>query len=120
MSVLTEKMLSALDYEAEDLSRKINFERLHSSLSKYNLLQIKKTPDHAPQFYPLLVNADIRNMLIGKKIYIPLMWRSTLSEEFNGFDEKWLSEKLICLPISSDYSQKDMDYLIETVIASIT
>jgi|GEM_PF-238234 len=120
MSALTECMLSAVDYASEDAARTRNFTLLHESLKKYNLLAMDKLPAHAPQFYPLLVNADIRNYLISKKIFIPLMWRRTLSAEFNGLPEKQLSEGLVCLPVSPKYSEKDMEYIAQTVIASIT
>ena len=120
MSALTESMLSAVDYTSEDAIRTRNFKHLHESLKKFNLLAITHTPEHAPQFYPLLVNADVRDHLIRKKIFIPLMWRKTLSKEFDRLSEKQLSQKLICLPVSPDYSVEDMEYIAQTVIASIT
>lgn len=120
MSALTRRLLSAVDYEAERRMRARNFAILHKFLQPHNTLSLDPEDNFAPQFYPLLVSADIRSLLIGKKIYIPLLWRKTLSEEFDGFAEKTFSEKLICLPIEPDYSENDMEYLAETVIASLS
>ncbi len=120
MSTLTKKLLSAVDYNTERQARARNFATLHCRLSSHNTLSIHPQDDFAPQFYPLLVTADIRSLLVGKKIYIPLLWRKTLSEEFAGTAEKTFSEKLLCLPIEPDYSESDMEYLAETVIASLS
>ena len=120
MSALTEKMLLAIDYDAERKLRKNNFAILHEYLKQFNLIKINETPDAVPQYYPLLIKEDIRGYLLAKKIFVPLMWRSTLSEEFDGSFEKTLSERLISLPISPEYSEKDMEYLAETVVSLIT
>lgn len=120
MSSLTKKLLLAVDYEKEDHARKQNFNVLHSYLSKHNMLSIDIDGKSAPQFYPLLVSADIRSCLIEKKIYIPLMWRKTLSEAFDGLAEKMLSQRLLCLPIEPDYSAQDMEYLAKTVVSLLT
>lgn len=120
MSALTESLLSAVDYVSEDSLRTECFRLLHEHLGKYNLLKADLHPDHAPQFYPLLVNSDVRDYLIGKKIFVPLMWRKTLSAEFNSLPEKHFSQRLICLPISPEYSTQDIEYIAKTVIASLT
>lgn len=120
MSALTEKMLSAVDYESERSKRQRNFERLHQLLGKYNSLSLKNISDGAPQLYPLLVNGDIRSHLISKKIFVPLMWRRTLTEEFSRLPEGRLSAGLLCLPISAEYSEEDMEYIARTVIAKLT
>ncbi|MBR4295703.1 MAG: ATP-grasp domain-containing protein [Clostridia bacterium] len=120
MSYLTKKLLAAVDYDKEKHLRNQNFNTLHSYLSKYNMISIDNGSNYAPQFYPLLVSADIRRRLVDKKIYIPLMWRKTLSEEFDGLAEKSFSERLLCLPIEPDYSVADMEYLAKTIIALLT
>ncbi len=119
MSVLTEKMLSAIDYDVDRQKRKANFDVLNKGLKFFNNIILDEL-FAPPQFYPLLVDRDIRARLLEKKIYIPLMWRRTLEAEFDGLAEKQLSENLVCLPISPEYSEEDMEYLAQTVIASIT
>lgn len=120
MSRLTKKLLCSIQYEKEKNERMQNFNILHSYLWQHNMISINNDGNFAPQFYPLLVSADIRSRLIEKKIYIPLMWRKTLSEEFSGLAEKTFSERLICLPIEPDYSVSDMEYLAKTVVALLT
>ena len=120
MSALTKTLLAGVNYEEEKKIRQRNFNILHNSLAKYNLLSIDRGGNFAPQFYPLLVSVDIRSRLVEKKIYIPLMWRGTLSAEFDGLAEKTFSEGLLPLPIEPDYSESDMEYLAKTVIALLT
>ena len=120
MSHLTQRMLSAWDYEEEKKRRTRIFARMHRALREYNRLSIDPSQDLAPQFYPLLVDGDIRERLIEKKIYIPLMWRKTLSEAFEGLAEKRFSEQLVCLPISTEDTDGDVSYLLEVVLAAIT
>ncbi len=120
MSRLTERMLCGIGYEKEKERRASIFARLHGALRQYNLLRIDPSEDLAPQFYPLLADGDIRDRLIEKKIYTPLMWRKTLSEDFEGLAEKRFSERLVCLPISTEDTDEDVSYLIEQTVAAIT
>lgn len=120
MSHLTKRMLSALDYEEERKKRARIFARMHGALREYNQLSVDLLQDLAPQFYPLLVDGDIREQLIEKKIYTPLMWRKTLSNAFEGLAEKRFSERLVCLPISTEDTDGDVSYLLEVVLAAIT
>lgn len=120
MSILTKKLLASIDYEKEKNARLRNFNILHKHLSKHNTIKLDQTENYAPQFYPLLVPAKIRENLIEKKIYIPLMWRRTLTDEFDGLTEKTFSERLICLPVEPDYSEEDVEYLAKVVIAALS
>ncbi len=119
MSVLTEKMMAAIDYSAEREVREANFARLHERLGAHNLLPMRDLPTSVPQYYPFLAPSNIRADLLARKVFVPLMWRSTLSADFDGTAEKTLSLNLVCLPISPEYSQKDMEYLAELVISLI-
>ena len=120
MSLLTERMLCGVDYEKEKRQRASVFARLHGALRQYNQIRLDPSEDLAPQFYPLLVDGDIRDRLIEKKIYTPLMWRKTLSEAFAGLAERRFSERLVCLPISTEDTDEDVSYLIEQTVAAIT
>lgn len=120
MSLLTERMLCGIDYEKEKRQRASVFARLHGALRRYNQIRLDPSEDLAPQFYPLLVDGDIRDRLIEKKIYTPLMWRKTLSEAFAGLAERCFSERLVCLPISTEDTDEDVAYLIEQTVAAIT
>ena len=120
MSSLTKTLLASVNYDDEKKTRQRNFGILHNALAQHNLLSIDHDGNFAPQFYPLLVSADIRSRLVEKKIYIPLMWRGTLSAKFDGLAEKTFSEELLPLPIEPDYSESDMEYLAKTVIALLT
>lgn len=119
MSALTERMMASVDYDAEREARAANYALLHERLRAYNQLDVREMPSAAPQYYPFLASEDIRSFLLAKRVFVPLMWRNTLGTSFEGTPEKTFSEKLICLPVSSEYSQKDMEYLAELVISLV-
>ncbi len=119
MSVLTEKIMASQDYQKERSNRIRNLKTLHSLLKDFNLLKLD-VDNAVMQSYPLLVDADIREHLVNKKIYIPLMWRKFISDEFSGTQEKLFSEKLLCIPIDAHYTTEDMVYIGETIINLLT
>lgn len=115
MSVLTDKMMSSYDYTEEKSKREDNLNILHSILVKYNLIDFEGKPP-VSQVYPLLVNDDIRDYLVAQKIYVPLMWRRFICEEFNGTCERLFSEKLLCIPADSCYTPEDMRYIADFIV----
>ena len=120
MSELTQKLLCSFDYDAEFKKRKEIFNEMQQELKKFNRLHIDQNSELAPQFYPLLIDEDIRDVLINRNIFTPLMWRRTMGKDFEGLPEQELSKNLICIPISTEYSDNDVKYLLKTVISAIT
>ena len=119
MSGLTEKMLSSIDYEIEKKARRTNFDILDKHIGSLNRYSIK-SEEAVPQFYPLLVNVDIRNILISHNIYSPMMWRRLISEQFIGTAERLFSERMLYLPIDQRYSPQDMEYIADTITSLLT
>lgn len=117
MSTLTRAMLSKIDFEAEREKRARNTQVLDSLLRRVNLLPLEYHHGEPPLSYPLLVNEDIRDTLVSKKIYVPLMWRSLLSDEHLGTAEGKFARGLIHLPNHPWYSEEDMIYIANTVIS---
>lgn len=120
MSRLTERMLEAVDYPCHARRRRENFDLLHTRLEKFQLLPLNTGSEVVPQFYPLLVDGDIRRSLVSKNIFIPLMWRKLLGQQFDGTAEQMLSRKLLCLPVDPRYSLQDMEYLAQTITALLS
>lgn len=119
MSSLTKKILGSLDYKKNIELRNKNFKILNECLKDFNLLKCEALPD-APQVYPFITNKDIREHLISKKIYVPVMWRKFICDEFENTCEKMFSEKLICLPVDSHYNEDDMKYISEIIIGLLS
>lgn len=120
MSSLTSKLLSAIDYEKAKEARLANYQTLERLLGRFNQVPHSVNEGSVPQFYPLLVNADIRSTLIANNIFVPVMWRKLISEQYEGTYEKLLSEKMLFLPIDQQYSVSDMEYMAQTITALLT
>ncbi len=119
MSSLTSTMLASIDYERAKAERAENYRILHAALRSFNLLKLPE--DGAiPQLYPLLVERDIRNLLLKYNIFVPLMWRSLLNDDFTGTTERRFAEKMLYLPIEPSCSREDMAYLAEAVTAALS
>lgn len=119
MSVLTEKLLSTFNYEKALEERKANYQVLHNRLKRFNLAQV--AGDGAvPQYYPLLVEQDIRGILKQYNVFSPIMWRKLITDQFNGTNEKHFSEKMVFLPIDQQYSIDDMEYMATLINSLLT
>jgi len=116
MSNLTKKLLAAVDMDAHKRRRAENFAVLHKMLEPFQQLSLSTGSEAVPQFYPLLVDRDIRSILVSNKIFVPLMWRKHLEPEFADTFEQKLAKGLLCLPIDPRYSTEDMEYLAQIII----
>lgn len=114
MSGLTEKMLKTFNFENERKKRKNNFNELNKNLSRYQCLNLRN--DVIPQWYPLLLKYNIRDYLIERNIFVPLMWRKFLTEDFDGTSEKVFSERLLLLPIDTRYTVEDMKIISNIIL----
>ncbi len=120
MSPLTRAQLECFDLESARAARARNFGVLDKRLDSVNLYPKEIRANTASKFYPLLVNEDIRAKLVSRRIYVPLMWRRLLSDEHFGSTEHTLAEKMIYLPCDQWYSEDDMEYIADTVMALLS
>ncbi len=116
MSALTENILRGLDHEYIKKARTDNWRILHEHLNEYNGLKLKNTENAFA--YPLLVKngREMRNILIGRKIYIPLLWPNVLSDCPLDSVEYELADNILPLPCDQRYKSEDMNYLAEQLI----
>ena len=115
MSVLTENLLRAIDYEQCIKKRKENFAVLNHHLGAYNQIVIR---NYAGLFmYPLLQDSceDLRNKLIALNIYIPKLWPLLSKPVLPQSKEACLTESIIWLPIDQRYGTDDMEYMANKI-----
>ncbi|MBO4367603.1 MAG: hypothetical protein J5859_02715 [Clostridia bacterium] len=114
MSKLTANLLHGIDYRAVEEQRIRNFQTLDGILKRSNRLALRASS----YMYPFLAKngAGIRKKLIERKIYIPLLWPSVISDENTGETEKMLAENILPLPIDQRYDAGDMRYIAEQVL----
>lgn len=122
MSLLTQTILSNIDYKRVKEARRCNYLFLKNKLDQFNVLtNISKIKEQTPMVYPLLLRngSGIRERLIKEKIYVPQWWKWILekpicSTEITEFEKK-LAENLIPLPIDQRYDCDDMNIISECI-----
>lgn len=119
MSILSEKLLSGVNYSESIERRKNNFSIYAETFSKINYLQINQHKNITPFCYPLWIDYAInRHELSKKNIFIPILWRDVCDRDYHGYDfEKKLSMQLIPLPIDQRYNEMDCRHVIQAVNA---
>ena len=115
MSLLTRRILEGIDYSAVSVLRLTNLVTLHEVLGRQNELgtlidAALSDPHFVPFSYPLLIadGAALRERLISKKVFIPLLWSGVVSRpEITGF-ERHLALDTVHLPIDQRYGEFEM------------
>jgi len=115
MSVLTQKVLSSIDYENVQKTRKRNYLFLHEKLCRHNELELAETIN-APMVYPLLISRNgLRDFLAQNRIYAATYWNEVQARvEKNSFEWR-LSKFLVPLPLDQRYSLDDMKRIIDII-----
>ena len=108
MSKLTQRILASIDYSRIRKVRKENMLYLHNILEKYNEFDVNIESD-THMYYPLLVsNHDIRQRIVGRKIYTPTWWKHVPNYFQSEILEARLSMYMLMIPIDQRYDTSDM------------
>lgn len=117
ISILSEILLSSLDYAKIRDIRNRNFNFLRIELNQINKLVIDENEKDS-FCYPLLLSKPIlKKELYKENIFIPNLWLDTTKrDQSNDFDfECRLSTELLPLPIDHRYSIADMKRVIKVI-----
>jgi len=117
ISLLSEYLLSHIDYVTVIEKRRSNYNYLHDRLKHINLFDASLGSDNVPMSYPLLSDRNIdKDALIARQIFIPTFWKDTLSRKIDGFEfEKSLSDKLCPLPVDQRNSIASMELVYKSL-----
>lgn len=119
MSVLTQKMLKAVDYDDLANRRERNFKVLSKIFKDVNQLKLSME-GFAPFVYPLVIeNSELRSKIVDKKIYIPQWWKHLLDEVPKDSVEAWLSKWLLPLPIDHRYTEQNMEDMAKIILRQL-
>ena len=115
MSLFTQNMLKAIDYEKVIKVREENFKFLNEAFKDVNKLSIENNIV-GPYAYPLwLENAsDIRRRMAENKIYIPLLWPNIQEENLTEIEKEYINN-ILPLPIDQRYTIEDMKYIKDVI-----
>lgn len=113
MSLLSQALLSGIDYKDCKYRRNSNFMYLHDFLVQHNDYSFDASAINGPMVYPLLHSSlGIREKLLEKKIYIATYWPNVFEWTTKKMYENYLASHLVCLPIDHRYTHKDMKRLL--------
>ena len=120
MSVVSRRLLAAVDMSAACGRRHANFDTLHRRLGALNTiaLPLDEVAADGPMCYPMLPKADLdREALSRRGIFVPTLWPEIESRTGQGFEwERLAARRVLPLPIDHRYGPDDMETLAETLL----
>lgn len=116
MSLLTENILNAVDYERVKSAREANYTCLDSFLGSSNGLP-GSVPE-GPFMYPYLVEdaGNFRLRLAQEKIFVPTLWPNVLEDcNPSGWAYKYAGN-ILPLPVDQRYGEEEMKRVAAAVL----
>ncbi|MCK6529065.1 hypothetical protein L6R50_16420 [Myxococcota bacterium] len=114
VSTLSERLLSAIDFDLVAARRRRNFARLHERLGARNRLPLDPGPGAVPLCYPFLPGRAVdRTELHRRGIFVPTYWPDLPAGADPGARD--LAARLLPLPIDQRYGDAEMDAVAEEV-----
>ncbi len=113
MSKLTWNLLHGINYQKIRQKRIQNYKLILESLGEYNLLSTKM----GSFMYPLMVKdgATLRRRLLNKKIFIPILWPSVLTNTVPAETEYRMANSILPLPIDQRYGMEEIEFMIREI-----
>lgn len=117
MSLLTERIFGAIDFEAARTQRNKNFYALHEILSRSNRLEVDLEAVDGPMCYPYFSdNHSLRATLISERIFVPTYWPDILTRLDVPIFEEGLVKNIHPLPCDQRYDIDDMDNICKLLL----
>lgn len=117
MSLLTERIFGAIDFEAARIQRNKNFHTLHKILSRSNRLGVDLEAVDGPMCYPYFSdNHSLRATLISERIFIPTYWPDILTRLDVPVFEEGLIKNIHPVPCDQRYDVGDMDNICKLLL----
>jgi hypothetical protein len=122
MSVLTERLLSAIDYAEVRRRRRENYLLLHRKLAKHNLFNAALPTDATPFCYPFLLDRPVDRWLLARhRLYVPTLWEDVWRRRVPGFAvERKFARNLLPLPIDQRYRVEHMEDALQRLQKVVT
>lgn len=117
MSVLSQHLLSNINYSEVMARRRANYKCLHHLFKNQNQLSIFIEEESVPMVYPLITEHQIdRNVLYEGGFYIPTFWAEVKVGGDSEFKtERKMAERLLPLPIDHRYNEADMQRMAAAI-----
>jgi hypothetical protein len=112
MSMVTMRLLGAVDMQRTRRRRQANFEALHGRLGAMNTIELPldDVAGEGPLCYPFLPGVDVdRARLAAQGVFVPTFWPEIAHRIAPGFErERLFARRLLPLPIDQRYGPDDM------------
>ena len=118
MSLLTEKLLSNVDYAEVARKRRNNFAVYQSAFAKMNKFKFNVDVNAVPFCYPLWLDASFEHADLHKAgIFVPLFWRDLCTRNHEGYAfERQFAFQLLPLPTDHRYSTEDCSRVVDVIL----
>ena len=115
ISLISENLLSGIDYEYVKKIRSQNYEYLRKYFKRINGLNVNMV--EGAFAYPLLIEEGqkVRTELIKRKIYVPILWPEVLENCSPDSREYCYASDILPLPVDQRYNLDDMKYMAECI-----
>lgn len=117
MSIFTQRMMQAIDYDTVAKRRRVNYKCLHDALGTCNTLSLPLEGNMVPLVYPFNVEHGtyLRQNLIDHQVFCARYWPNVL-EWCNFSDVEFqLTNNLVCLPIDQRYGEEEMNRISQFI-----
>jgi hypothetical protein len=117
MSIVSQHLLSHIDYTEVIARRRANFNYLHQEFTNSNQFPIPDLNENVPMMYPLLPAISVdREGLSRSKLFIPTFWAEVKDSDNPLFEtERKLAAQLLPLPIDHRYTEADMQRMAAVI-----
>jgi len=120
MSILTERLLEGIDYQAIATRRHANLACLHAAFAGRNRYELPMHSGLAPMCYPLLLESAseaerVRAQLARQRIYTATYWKDVLEADGDCDVARRWSTCMLPLPLDQRNGPVQMARLIEAV-----
>ncbi len=121
MSLLSEYLLSNIDYANVITRRRANFSYLHQVFKNENRFLIPVYGESVPMAYPLMTDTQVdRDRLYSNEVFVPTFWAEVKEADSLTFStEIKLANNLLPLPIDHRYNEADMQKMAEVIQLTI-
>jgi hypothetical protein len=120
MSIVSARLLGAVDMARVRNCRRLNFEALHRRLHAINTvaLSLEEVAGEGPMCYPFLPAVDVDRAELGRRgVFVPTLWPEIEGRPERGFErERLLAGRLLPLPIDQRYGPDDMERLCQVLL----
>ncbi|MBE9601669.1 hypothetical protein [Pedobacter sp. MC2016-24] len=116
MSLLTNRILSGVDYKTCRYRRNSNFMFLHEVLGDINHYSFDASSLNGPMVYPFVSSSkQIKQRLLENRIYVATYWPNVLDWTTKKMFEHYLTNHLTALPIDHRYTHIDMRRILNVL-----